>query len=101
MEFYYLNTDGTFGEKIVLNDIGTVDSPVADYYTINSLNPADVQEGENPAAYYGPEYVVPQNPQNVKAYVYSGKFSNTIPWSSNIVEMYKRQRKQIWNTVWL
>ena len=60
LEFYYLNTDGTFGEKIVLNDIGTVDSPVADYYTINSLNPADVQEGENPAAYYGPEYVVPQ-----------------------------------------
>ena len=53
-------------KKIVLNDIGTVDSPVADYYTINSLNPADVQEGENPAAYYGPEYVVPQNPQNVK-----------------------------------
>lgn len=89
LEFYYLNTDGTFGNKIVLNDIGTVDSPVADYYTINSLNPADVQEGENPAAYYGPEYVVPQNPQNVKAYVYSGKFSNTIPWSSNIVGMYK------------
>lgn len=52
----------------------------ATYYTVNSLNPTSIQgEGENPAATYGPEYVLP------KKGTYSGAY--VIP-SSHIVTSY-------------
>lgn len=63
LTFYY-SDDATLTTPIVLGtDNASYDDLVADYYTINSLNPpySTGRQGEDPARNIGPEYVLPKH----------------------------------------
>lgn len=70
LTFYYLEENDEFGEQVILNNLDEdanldYENITADYYTINSLNPT-VVAGDHQR--YGPEYVLPDDAQNIQAY---------------------------------
>lgn len=67
----------------------SIDAMNADYYVINSLNPAsETSEGGKPKVYVGPEYVLPTHDitNAYKVGEYTGSDGNR--YSSNIQEQY-------------
>lgn len=66
LTFYYLNDNGSFADEVLMEHSGTYESNSADYYVVNALSPA-ATDGTHT---YGPEYVLPDDVQNMKAYCY-------------------------------
>ena len=71
LQFYFASTYESYenpGEVISLSETDYTNDYIGNYYTINSLNPeGNNTQNENPAPYYGPEYVLPQGNNSVYA----------------------------------
>lgn len=80
LTFYYLDENGNFGDPVLIEGGGDYNSPVADYYTIHSLNPGLKSTSENRNT--GPEFLIPDD-EDILAY--SAKTSN---WNSHIDNEY-------------